>query len=119
MEHTFAMQSLSLRPLAAPSCVRRPAVATIVPPLRKSSSIGLPMQQKSVAISSVDRHAIATKAAASEAPEGFKWGADMKNLAISIGVGVVFWFLPVPSGKCSQSGIGQDRLGSFGGPQLK
>lgn len=59
------------------------------------------LTQKQISISENVCHArkVQSLAATSEAPEGFKWGANMKNLAISIGVGVLFWFLPVPEGK--------------------
>lgn len=36
--------------------------------------------------------------AASAPPAGFKWGADMKNLGISVGLAVAIWFIPPPSG---------------------
>jgi hypothetical protein len=36
--------------------------------------------------------------AAAVEPEKFTWGADMKNLAISVGCGVLLWFLPSPAG---------------------
>ena len=37
-------------------------------------------------------------ATASAPPAEFKWGADMKNLGISVGLAVVIWFIPPPSG---------------------
>ena len=37
-------------------------------------------------------------AAASTGPTEFKWGADMKNLGISVGLAVAVWFVPPPSG---------------------
>ena len=32
----------------------------------------------------------------------FKWGANMKTLGISVGVGVLLWFIPPPSGVTAQ-----------------
>lgn len=40
-------------------------------------------------------------AAPSEPP--FKWGANMKNLGISVASGVLVWFLPPPSGVTMQA----------------
>ena len=42
-------------------------------------------------------------AAAGGAPAGFKWGADMKNLSIAIGLGVGLWFAPSPAGVSAQA----------------
>jgi hypothetical protein len=46
---------------------------------------------------------VAAKAAASSASEGFKWGADMKNLGISVALGLIVWFCPTPSGITPQA----------------
>ena len=37
------------------------------------------------------------------ATPGFKWGADMKTLGISVAIGVVLWFIPPPSGVTAQA----------------
>ncbi len=37
-------------------------------------------------------------AAVSAPPAEFKWGADMKNLGISVGLAVAVWFIPPPAG---------------------
>ena len=37
-------------------------------------------------------------AAASAPPTQFKWGADMRNLGISVGLAVAVWFVPRPAG---------------------
>ena len=42
-----------------------------------------------------------TPAAPSEPP--FKWGADMKNLGISVGIATVMWFVPPPAGVALQA----------------
>ena len=47
-------------------------------------------------------HAMVHAAAASE-PEGFQWGADMKNLGIAVGVGALLYVLPSPSGVTAQA----------------
>lgn len=43
---------------------------------------------------------IVNAAAGAPAPvaKPFKWGADMKNLAICIGIGAAMWFCPAPQG---------------------
>jgi Sodium:sulfate symporter transmembrane region len=46
---------------------------------------------------------VLAKAAASSTPEGFKWGADMKNLGISVALGLAVWFCPTPSGITPQA----------------
>jgi len=50
---------------------------------------------------------VATHAAAGAVPakteEPFKWGADMKNLSLSVGIGVLLWFLPHPAGITDQA----------------
>ena len=35
--------------------------------------------------------------------KSFKWGADMKNLGIAVGIATVLWFIPPPSGVTSQA----------------
>lgn len=37
-------------------------------------------------------------AASSASPKEFKWGADMKNLGISVGLTLAVWFVPPPAG---------------------
>ncbi len=37
-------------------------------------------------------------AAASAPPAEFKWGADMKNLGLSVGLAIAIWFIPPPAG---------------------
>lgn len=37
-------------------------------------------------------------AAASAPPAEFRWGADMKNLGVSVGLAVAIWFIPPPTG---------------------
>ena len=34
---------------------------------------------------------------------GFTWGANMKNLAISVGLATAVWFVPPPAGVTSQA----------------
>lgn len=46
---------------------------------------------------------VVAKAAASSPPEEFKWGADMKNLGISVALGVAVWFCPAPTGVTPQA----------------
>lgn len=42
---------------------------------------------------------VAVRAQAAAAPaQPFKWGADMKNLAICVGVAAALWFAPPPAG---------------------
>lgn len=41
--------------------------------------------------------------AAATASEGFQWGADMKNLGISVALGVAVWLCPAPSGVSQQA----------------
>ncbi len=38
---------------------------------------------------------------------GFTWGADMKNLAISVGLATAVWFIPPPAGVTSQASQGE------------
>jgi di/tricarboxylate transporter len=40
----------------------------------------------------------AQAAAATPASGGFKWGADMKSLAICVGVAAALWVIPPPAG---------------------
>ena len=44
-------------------------------------------------------------ASPSKVPEqkSFKWGADMKNLGIAVGIATVLWFIPPPSGVTAQA----------------
>ena len=37
-------------------------------------------------------------AASASSPKAFKWGADMKNLGISVGLTLAVWFIPPPAG---------------------
>ena len=37
----------------------------------------------------------------------FTWGADMKNLAISVGLATAVWFIPPPAGVTSQASQGE------------
>ena len=37
-------------------------------------------------------------AAASAPPAEFRWGADMKNVGISVGLAVAIWLIPPPAG---------------------
>jgi hypothetical protein len=41
--------------------------------------------------------------AAAVEPEKFKWGANMKNLGISVACGLLVWFLPAPAGVSAQA----------------
>ena len=93
---------------------------TCVPPsrcqtrLEKSCRIAKPSPTAALALRSHGRErrqsiglrasasgSLAASPAASEPP--FKWGADMKNLGISVAVAVVVWFLPPPTGVTAQA----------------
>jgi len=37
------------------------------------------------------------------ADSGFKWGADMKTLGMSVGIGALIWFIPPPAGVTLQA----------------
>lgn len=40
----------------------------------------------------------AAAGAAAPAPASFKWGANMKDLAISVGIAALLWYIPPPAG---------------------
>jgi hypothetical protein len=42
-------------------------------------------------------------AAASSEPGKFKWGANMKNLGIAVGLATLIWFIPAPTGVTPQA----------------
>ena len=42
-------------------------------------------------------------AAAAPVEPSFKWGADMKNLAISVGIAALIWVIPPPAGVTLQA----------------
>ena len=46
---------------------------------------------------------VVAKAAASGSVDEFKWGADMKNLGISVALGLAVWFCPAPNGVSAQA----------------
>lgn len=43
------------------------------------------------------------QAASPSEPEGFQWGANMKNLSIAVALGTAVWFAPSPAGVTSQA----------------
>lgn len=49
-----------------------------------------------------DVSAAAAAAPAAKAEPPFTWGADMKSLGLSIGLGFLVWFLPHPAGITNQ-----------------
>ena len=53
------------------------------------------------------RSQVCASAAAGAVPapqqKEFKWGADMKTLGISVGIGALIWFLPAPAGVTLQA----------------
>jgi di/tricarboxylate transporter len=60
-----------------------------------------PVLPKKVVVSSRKQVNVRAQAAAGAAPSkdaGFKWGANMRDLAISIGIGTLLWFAPAPAG---------------------
>lgn len=90
---------------------RQPAV---VPVLRTSSSLTL---RSSVSMPALPLHSrvsqktvnlgrrslnltasAATPASPAPAKPAFKWGANMKDLAICVGIAVALWFVPPPAG---------------------
>ena len=46
----------------------------------------------------VEKAASKAESALPNKTPAFKWGADMKKLGISVGIGTLLWFLPHPSG---------------------
>ena len=52
---------------------------------------------------SADKAASRAESALPNKTPEFKWGADMKKLAISVGIGALLWFLPHPSGVTTQA----------------
>ena len=61
-----------------------------------------PAREESEQPTHAELHPTVYAAAASE-PEGFTWGANMKTLGISVGLGVLVWFLPAPTGVSAQA----------------
>eukprot|EP00887_Chlorella_sp_A99_P002525 scaffold6.g2525.t1 len=80
---TAATRPISARRMTA---IERPS-----PPLRRASATSAP-PRRAVAVTAQ------STAAAVPAPQGIKWGADLKKLAISVGIGAVLWLLPAPAG---------------------
>lgn len=77
---------------------QRMAVPLVAPPTRSFLIQARPgLVSRAVERSRVVKVA-AQAAGAAPAKPAFKWGADMKNLAISIGVAVALWFIPPPAG---------------------
>lgn len=62
--------------------------------LSGSKPIIRPRAERSLRV--VASSAVANAEAPSEPP--FKWGADMKNLGICVGVATILWFIPPPAG---------------------
>ncbi len=78
-----------------------PASARIVKSAAISPSIGR-ISSISPAVVAAKKARAAVKVFASAAPAAapapFKWGANMKDLGISIAIAVVMWFMPAPAG---------------------
>lgn len=76
----------------------RPAVLSST----KSSQPSLPMRQQLPvrALGASRRTSVAVSAQAASAPAAppFKWGANMRDLGISVGIGALLWFIPPPAG---------------------
>lgn len=47
--------------------------------------------------------AVVAASAAAPVEPSFKWGADMKNLGISVGIAALIWFIPPPVGVTLQA----------------
>eukprot|EP00208_Stichococcus_sp_RCC1054_P002914 CAMPEP_0206142908 /NCGR_PEP_ID=MMETSP1473-20131121/18595_1 /ASSEMBLY_ACC=CAM_ASM_001109 /TAXON_ID=1461547 /ORGANISM="Stichococcus sp, Strain RCC1054" /LENGTH=560 /DNA_ID=CAMNT_0053538077 /DNA_START=101 /DNA_END=1783 /DNA_ORIENTATION=+ len=46
---------------------------------------------------------VAASSGGTPAPEGFKWGADMKTLSLAVAIGTAIWFCPAPAGVTIQA----------------
>ena len=109
----------ALAPVSAQARARHVASCPLASPPAAAPSIsrgvGRPSLVQSMAHPSLSRRqsrraqrlcvnastAVVSAAAASApapAEKPFKWGADMKNLGISVAIAVVVWLLPPPSG---------------------
>lgn len=69
---------------AQPQLPQRPAERSRLAPLRSSA-------------------ALSVNAAAADEPAPFVWGANMKNLGIAVGLGILIWFVPPPTGVTAQA----------------
>eukprot|EP00798_Chlamydomonas_sp_ICE-L_P016682 gene16682-22941_t len=101
------MRSAGLRGLPAtrPSHVKSVAMLRSTPlmPMKLSSTFGSNVLRQSAApaTKSVARKQVVVAASAAVSPPAdkpFVWGANMKNLGISVGIAVLIWFVPPPVG---------------------
>ncbi len=98
--------SVRAGPRAAPRLVAPRAAAIRTPlcarPMVASSPVAA--QRASPAMPALPSRArtvrVAAQSAASPAPTApaFKWGANMKDLGISVGIATLLWFIPPPAG---------------------
>ncbi|KAL4446332.1 hypothetical protein ABPG77_003139 [Micractinium sp. CCAP 211/92] len=81
------------RPVALRVPIARPNTARGLVPLKPATPARPAPQPKRLSVT-----AAAQPAATPAAPQGIKWGADLKKLAICVGLGAALWFVPPPAG---------------------
>lgn len=100
------MRSSGLRALSTsrpavvkPVALMRSACSPLKQPVSFSKSVL--RQPTAVTAKPVQRKQVSVAASAAGAPvaeKPFKWGANMKDLGISVGIAVLMWFMPAPEG---------------------
>jgi hypothetical protein len=86
----------SFAPLAPRAAVARPAAPA--QPLAASRPALRAMPALAPRPASRTARLQVSASAGAAAPAPFKWGANMKDLSICIGIGVAMWFCPAPAG---------------------
>lgn len=98
------------RPTAAKSSCSRIVATPVARPLRamptsvfKRACAPLLPARSVVRVSASSLNTPAVVSAADASPQGIKWGADLKKLAICVGLATAVWFVPPPAGVTSQA----------------
>jgi hypothetical protein len=88
VSHRSGLRVVSTRPHqhVAPSVPSAPAIA--------------PRPTRDVERAASIISSAAAGSAPAAAPKPFVWGANMKDLSISVGIAVLMWFIPPPAGWC-------------------
>lgn len=102
MQSVTATRHRSLPPVRSYRACAHVAAQVQVQPAFCKGSAAQPRSASSPADSEA-KPSVVAKAAASSSADEFKWGADMKNLGISVALGVAVWLCPAPNGVSAQA----------------